>query len=61
MIYKIDNAKAIPYGSYRGVLLKKVEDAEQIAKNKDAWLWTTKSPKMILLFIKTTENELFGV
>ncbi len=46
---------------YSGVLLSKEDDAEKVAGGREAWLWITKSPKMILLFIKCTENELFGV
>lgn len=53
MITKIgNNLKLLPYGDYTGYILSKEEEAERIAKGKDAWLFLSLYPRAFYLFVK---------
>lgn len=59
MIHHVE-PKQIPDGLYEGILLDRIEDAEKAANGKEAWIFISQHPKMIVLLIKTTEKKLFG-
>lgn len=60
MITKLSTLKDLPYDKYRGCLILKEEDSLDIVKEGEGWIFISKSPKCIFLYIKldkTTINE----
>lgn len=52
MIHKIDNLRQLPYNLYSGYVLKNESDKDAIVGNKIGYLYISKSPVCIFLFVE---------